>query len=144
MRVIFEMTVKLLANSADMFQPFIEANLVLGLLRNGNHDSANRSWRHDAPNRHHFSVSAAHHIIYYTSQRGLRHTRSSIGQAHDDLATIILAHSVQDTACNVRAHAVYHSHRNVGSSCYHLCFLEQTASQEITILGCLLSVVIRN
>ena len=105
MSMIFQMTVKLLSYSADVLQPFIEADFVLGLLWNSYHDSPNRSWRHDAANRHNFSVTAAHHIIYHTSQRRLRHSCSSVVQAHNDLTTIILVHSMEDSACNVRTHA---------------------------------------
>ena len=142
MSMIFQMTVKLLAYSADMFQPFIEADFVFCLLRNGNDDSPNGSRRHDAANRHHFSVSAVHHVIYHASQRGLGHSGRSVGQANDDFATIILVHGVEDAASDVRAHAVQGRHRHVGSGCNHLCLLEQTTSFHVTVIGCLLTVVI--
>ena len=144
MGVILQMTVKLFAYPADMLQPFIEANFVLGLLRDGYHDSTNRSRRHDAANRHHFSVTAAHHIIYDSSQRRLGHACGSVVQANDDLATIILAHCVQDASCDICAHTVQDSHRNISRSGNHLCFLEHMTPFQVTVVACLLPIIIGN
>ena len=69
MSIVLQMTVKLFTYSADVFQPFVKADLVLGLLWDGDKHSPYGSGRHDAPHSHYLSVCAAHHIICYSAQR---------------------------------------------------------------------------
>ena len=135
MGMILQMAVKLFADAADVFQPLIEAYLILCLLRDSNYHTPDGAWRHDAADCHHFAVASAHYIINERAQGRLRAFGGLVAHAQDDLTAVVFVHRMQDAACDVGAHAVDSCHRHIGSSRYHLSLLEQLASQSLPFKG---------
>ena len=106
MRMVFQMTINLLADTADMLQPFVEADFVFCLLRNGNNHAAYRPGRNGVANQHHLAVTAAHYIINNSTERGFRAIGCPVVHTHNDLTAIVFVHRMQDAARDVSAHAV--------------------------------------
>ena len=135
MGMVLQMAVQLFADAADVLQPLVEADLVLGFLRHGHDDPADGPRRHDAAHGHHLAVASAQDVVYHGAQRGARHTRRAVGQTDDDFAAVIFVHGVQDASRHVGAHAVEYCHRHVGGCGYHLRVLQQATAHFHASLG---------
>ena len=142
MSMVFQMTIKFLADSANVLQPLIEPDFVLCFLWYGNHDTTDCSWRHNAANRHYLAVTAVQDVVYDRTKLGLRLSGCFVVETHNDLTTVVFRHCMEDATSYVGAHPVDNRHRHICSSGNHLCLLEQSLALSMTVVRCLLPVIV--